>query len=86
LPDLDLNQNKPRRLCQQGRRLQVGRGLYRRPDADVTEHTTLVTVSKRFPNGQLKKLAELLDTEDGLRVKVLRIERRIDKEQQRQKR
>jgi len=48
-----------RRLCQQGRLERVGRGLYRMPDADVTEHATLVTASKRFPNGVICLLTAL---------------------------
>jgi hypothetical protein len=35
-------------------------------------------------NCQLKKLATLLDTDEGLRAKLLRIERRLDSEQKRQ--
>lgn len=54
-----------RRLCQQGRLERVGRGLYRRPDADVTEHTTLVTVSKRFPHGVICLLTALRFHEIG---------------------
>ena len=48
-----------RRLCQQGQLERVGRGLYRLPDAAVTEHATLVTVSKRFPNGIICLLSAL---------------------------
>ncbi|MBW2690948.1 MAG: type IV toxin-antitoxin system AbiEi family antitoxin domain-containing protein [Deltaproteobacteria bacterium] len=48
-----------RRLCQQGKLERVGRGLYRLPDADVTEHATLATVAKRFPNGVICLLSAL---------------------------
>jgi predicted transcriptional regulator of viral defense system len=48
-----------RRLCRQGRMERVGRGLYRHRDADVTEHATLVTVSKRFPKGVICLLSAL---------------------------
>lgn len=48
-----------RRLCKQGRLERLGRGLYRMPDADVTEHATLATVSKRFPNGVICLLTAL---------------------------
>jgi hypothetical protein len=37
-------------------------------------------------NCQLKKLAKLLDTDEGLRAKSFRIERRLDGEQKRQAR
>ncbi len=48
-----------RRLCQQGKLERVGRGLYRLSDADVTEHATLATISKRFPNGIICLLTAL---------------------------
>jgi predicted transcriptional regulator of viral defense system len=48
-----------RRLCQQGRLDRVGRGLYRLRHANVTEHATLATVSKRFPNGVVCLLTAL---------------------------
>lgn len=48
-----------RRLCAQGKLKRVSRGMYRLPDADVTEHATLVTVSKRFSNGVICLLSAL---------------------------
>ena len=48
-----------RRLFRQGKLERVSRGLYRLPDAEVTEHATLVTVSKRFPNGVVCLLSAL---------------------------
>jgi predicted transcriptional regulator of viral defense system len=48
-----------RRLCQQGRLERIDRGLYRLPDADVTEHATLATISKRFPHGIICLLTAL---------------------------
>lgn len=48
-----------RRLYQQGQLERVARGLYRLPDADVTEHATLTTVSKRFPQGIICLLTAL---------------------------
>ena len=48
-----------RRLCQKSQLERVGRGLYRLPDADVTEHATLVTISKRFPQGVICLLSAL---------------------------
>ena len=55
----DIHHEHLRRLCQQGRLERLGRGLYRLPDANVTEHATLVTVSKRFPNGVICLLTAL---------------------------
>jgi predicted transcriptional regulator of viral defense system len=48
-----------RRLCRQGRLERVGRGLYRLRHGNVTEHATLATVSKRFPNGVVCLLTAL---------------------------
>ena len=48
-----------RRLCRSGKLDRVGRGLYRLPDADVTEHATLATMAKRFPNGVICLLSAL---------------------------
>lgn len=48
-----------RRLYKQGQLERVSRGLYRLADADVTEHATLATVSKRFPRGVICLLSAL---------------------------
>ena len=40
-----------RRLVQRGKVERVGRGLYRLPDAALTEHHSLVEVNKRVPGG-----------------------------------
>ena len=48
-----------RRLYKQGKLARVGRGLYRLPDADVTEYATLAMVSKRFPHGIICLLSAL---------------------------
>ncbi len=48
-----------RRLYQQGRLERVARGLYRLPNADVTEHATLAAVSKRCPQGVICLLTAL---------------------------
>jgi predicted transcriptional regulator of viral defense system len=48
-----------RRLCQEGSLERVGRGLYRLRHGNVTEHATLATVSKRFPNGVVCLLTAL---------------------------
>lgn len=37
----------------------VGRGLYRPPEADITEHHTLAEVAKRVPNGIICLLSAL---------------------------
>lgn len=39
------------RLVDQGLLVRAGRGLYSLPDADVTEHWTLVEAAKRVPHG-----------------------------------
>lgn len=39
------------RLCKSGKLERVARGLYQLPDADISEHATLATVSKRLPSG-----------------------------------
>jgi len=39
------------RLVAEGRLERVGRGVYRRPDADTTEHHSLVLASAAIPNG-----------------------------------
>ena len=46
-----LSRGQIMRLVQQGELLRVGRGLYRRPDATVTENHTLAQVCARVPNG-----------------------------------
>ena len=48
-----------RRLCKQGKLERVSRGLYRLSDTDVTEHATLATVAKRYPNGIVCLLSAL---------------------------
>lgn len=40
-----------RRLCESGRMTRVGRGLYTLPDADHSEHLSLVEAAKRVPKG-----------------------------------
>ncbi len=47
------------RLHHQGRVVRVGRGLYMLPDADITEHHTLVEASQRAPNGVICLLSAL---------------------------
>lgn len=47
------------RLCEQGQLEQVGRGLYRLPNATVSEHHTLAQVGKRFPKGVVCLLTAL---------------------------
>ena len=42
-----------KRLVDKGRVSQIGRGLYRQDDAEVTEHATVVEVCKAFPQGVL---------------------------------
>lgn len=55
--------NVPRRylslLHQRGLLRRIGRGLYELPGADVTEHWTIVQVSKRVPGGVVCLLSAL---------------------------
>ena len=60
----DLNAQKiPRaylqRLCDRGELEKVTRGLYRIPDAPVTEHHSLVEVSRRVPHATICLLSAL---------------------------
>ena len=59
LTERDIHPEHLRRLYKQGNLARVGRGLYRLPNADVTEHATLATVSKRFPQGVICLLTAL---------------------------
>ena len=47
------------RLVQEGRIERVNRGLYRFPDAEITEHFTLVQAVKKIPNGVICLLSAL---------------------------
>ncbi len=47
------------RLVQEGRIERVNRGLYRFPDAEITEHFTLVQAVKKIPNGVVCLLSAL---------------------------
>jgi predicted transcriptional regulator of viral defense system len=47
------------RLVEQGALLRVDRGLYMHPDAEVTEHHTLVEVAQRVPRGVVNLLSAL---------------------------
>ena len=48
-----------RQAVQDGLLERAGRGLYRSPDADITEHHTLAEVAKRVPNGVICLLSAL---------------------------
>src|SRR4051794_4670820 len=48
-----------RRLCDRGELEQVDRGLYRLPDAHVTELHTLSEVGKRVPHATISLLSAL---------------------------
>jgi predicted transcriptional regulator of viral defense system len=48
-----------RRLHDQGLVEQIGRGLYRLPDAEITEHQALAEASKRVPHGMVCLLSAL---------------------------
>ena len=47
------------RLCRKGLLVRTGRGLYRLPDAEVTENHTLAEVAKRVPRGVVCLLSAL---------------------------
>ena len=47
------------RLVQEGRIERVNRGLYRFPNAEITEHFTLVQAVKKIPNGVVCLLSAL---------------------------
>jgi predicted transcriptional regulator of viral defense system len=47
-------------LCDEGRITRLARGLYRLPDADITEHHTLAQACKRVPQGVVCLLSALL--------------------------
>ena len=48
-----------RRLVEHGALIQTGRGLYMRPDADITVHHTLVEVAARVPGAVVNLLSAL---------------------------
>jgi len=48
-----------KRLCEQGALEKIGRGLYRLPDAPVTELSSLAEVAKRVPHGVICLLSAL---------------------------
>ncbi len=48
-----------RRLVDSGALLQVGRGLYMRPDAEITQHHSLVEVVTRVPQAAVNLLSAL---------------------------
>jgi len=48
-----------RRLVERGALIQTGRGLYMRPDADITAHHTLVEVAARVPGAVINLLSAL---------------------------
>lgn len=54
-----LNRAQVRQAVQAGLLEQAGRGLYRPPDADITQHHTLAEVAKRIPNGVICLLSAL---------------------------
>lgn len=47
------------RLAKAGKLTRISRGLYALPEADVTEHQTLIEASKRLPNGVICLLSAL---------------------------
>jgi len=47
------------RLTKAGKLTRISRGLYALPEADVTEHQTLIEASKKLPNGVICLLSAL---------------------------
>ena len=47
------------RLCQEGRLVRVGRGLYQAADADITAHHSLLEASQALPHGVICLLSAL---------------------------
>lgn len=47
------------RLAKAGKLTRISRGLYALPEADVTEHQTLIEASKKLPNGVICLLSAL---------------------------
>lgn len=56
------------RLHQSGKLQRIARGLYALPDADITEHQTLIEVCKRVPKGVLCLLSALQFHEIGTQL------------------
>ena len=59
LRDQDLPPRLLRRLAGRGELERVGRGLYRHPEAPLTEHHSLALVSKRYPEVTICLLSAL---------------------------
>jgi len=57
-----------RRLCEHGKLVRVGRGLYGLPDADVTVHHGLAQAGKAVPKGVICLLSALRFHEIGTQV------------------
>lgn len=55
----DLPARYLRRLAQRGDLERVGRGLYRHPDAPITEHHSLALVGARYPDARICLLSAL---------------------------
>lgn len=54
-----INRNQVRAATQTGLLEQAGRGLYRLPGADITQHHTLAEIARRVPNGVICLLSAL---------------------------
>ena len=54
-----INRAQLRQAVQTGQLEQAGRGLYRFPGADITQHHTLAETAKRIPNGVICLLSAL---------------------------
>ena len=47
------------RLVDRGDLVRIGRGLYRRPDHEVTAHHSLAVAAKRVPKGDRRSPSEI---------------------------
>lgn len=54
-----INRNQVRVATRTGLLEQAGRGLYRLPEADITQHHTLAEIARRVPNGVICLLSAL---------------------------
>lgn len=54
-----INRNQVRAATRTGLLEQAGRGLYRLPEADITQHHTLAEIARRVPNGVICLLSAL---------------------------
>jgi len=59
LDDLGISRVYLTRLVRDGRLERISRGLYQRPESDITRHFTLIQAAKRVPSGVICLLSAL---------------------------